>query len=137
MVNTAGTTTFAGAVGNTDTAVTSVTTDAAGTTAINGATIKTTGIQTYNDAVTLGADTTLTGTTITTNGTVSGSYALAITGNAVFGNSTNDTVTLGGSGKALSVSGTTAIYTSAITTSGAQTYTGNACLLYTSPSPRD
>ena len=52
-VNTGGTTTFGGAVGGT-TALTSVTTDLAGTTAINGGSVKTTGGQTYNDAVTLG-----------------------------------------------------------------------------------
>ena len=57
-VNTAGTTTFGGAVGGT-TALTSLTTDAAGTTAINGGAVTTTGAQTYNDDVTLGAGTTL------------------------------------------------------------------------------
>src|SRR5205085_9623970 len=57
-VNTAGTTTFGGAVGN-STALASVTTDAAGSTAINGGSVATTGTQTYNDDVTLGAGTTL------------------------------------------------------------------------------
>src|SRR5439155_22839091 len=57
--NTAGTTTFGGAVGATN-ALTSVTTNAAGSTVINGLTITTSGAQTYNDAVTLGANTTLT-----------------------------------------------------------------------------
>src|SRR5207244_569883 len=57
-VNTAGTTTFGGAVGNSE-RLTSVTTDAAGTTAINGGAVNTTGAQTYNDDVTLGADTTV------------------------------------------------------------------------------
>src|SRR5205807_9647565 len=60
-VNTAGTTTFGAAVGG-STALTSLTTDAAGSTAINGGSVKTSGAQTYNDAVTLGANTSLTST---------------------------------------------------------------------------
>src|SRR4030095_8334137 len=56
--NSTGTTTFGGAVGGTA-ALTTLTTDAGGTTAINGGSIKTTGNQTFNDAVTLGANTTL------------------------------------------------------------------------------
>ncbi|MEK6243972.1 MAG: hypothetical protein AABM33_05660, partial [Pseudomonadota bacterium] len=51
-----GTTTFGGAV-----SVASLTTDAGGTTAINGGSVTTTGAQSYGDAVTLGAATTLTG----------------------------------------------------------------------------
>jgi len=43
-------------------ALTSLTTDAPGSTAINGGSVRTTGAQTYNDAVSLGADTTLTST---------------------------------------------------------------------------
>src|SRR5204862_42316 len=54
-VNASGTTTFGGAVGGTA-SLTSVTTDAAGTTAINGGAVSTSGAQTYNDALTLGAD---------------------------------------------------------------------------------
>ena len=56
--NTAGATSFGGAVGGT-TALTSITTDAPGSTALNGGGVTTTGAQTYNDAVTLGANTTL------------------------------------------------------------------------------
>ncbi|MFO0885941.1 MAG: autotransporter-associated beta strand repeat-containing protein, partial [Pirellulales bacterium] len=51
-INTAGTTTFGGSVGGT-TPLTSVTTNAGGSTAINGGSVTTTGAQTYNDAVTL------------------------------------------------------------------------------------
>jgi len=47
-VNTAGTTMFGAAVGGT-TALASVTTDAAGSTALNGGSITTSGAQTYND----------------------------------------------------------------------------------------
>ena len=56
--NSTGTTIFGGAVGG-GTALTSLTTNAGGTTAINGGAITTTGTQTFNDAVTLDADTTL------------------------------------------------------------------------------
>ncbi|PJI75992.1 concanavalin A-like lectin/glucanase superfamily protein, partial [Polynucleobacter brandtiae] len=100
-----------------------------GTTAINGGSINTAGgAQTYNNNVTLGADTALTATTATFNGTVAGAYSLAITGNAVFGNATSDTVTLTGSSKNLSISGTAAINTNAITTTGTQLYSGAVTL---------
>jgi hypothetical protein len=104
----------------------SLVTDAAGTTAINGGGITTSGTQTYNDNVTLGASAALTGTTITTNSTVvGGTYGLTVTGNAVFGNGTTDTLT---GLSALSVSGTTSLYTDTVTTSGTQTYTGAVTL---------
>ncbi len=96
-----------------------------GATEISGA-FGTTGTQIYNDAVTLTGDTTLTGTTVTFNDTVTGgTHALAIAGNAVFGNSAGDTVT---GVSTLSVSGTTGITGSAITTSGTQAYTGAVTL---------
>ncbi|QGN55298.1 S-layer family protein [Novosphingobium sp. Gsoil 351] len=63
-------------------ALASLTTDAGGTTAINGGTVRTTGAQAYNDAVTLGVATTLTSTgggAITLAGTTNGAVALAIT----------------------------------------------------------
>ena len=60
-VNTTGNTTFTRAVGNT-TALTTLTTNASGTTYINGGAITTSSTQTYGDAVVLGADTTLTTT---------------------------------------------------------------------------
>src|SRR6185369_16995213 len=53
-----GTTTFDGAVGTT--VLSSLATDAGGSTQINGGSVATTGNQTYNDAVSLGAATTLT-----------------------------------------------------------------------------
>ena len=93
-----------------------------GSTIRINANITTVGAQTYNGAVTLGGDVTLTGSTINFNSTVSGAYGLTIAGNAVFGNSGSDTVSLTGSNKALSVSGTSMINAN-ITTSGAQTYT--------------
>src|SRR6056300_818469 len=60
-INTTGNTTFTLAVGNT-TALTTLTTNASGTTYINGGAITTSSTQTYGDAVVLGADTTLTTT---------------------------------------------------------------------------
>jgi len=79
-VNSAGTTTFGGAVGGT-VHLASVTTDTAGTIAIDGGSIATTGAQTYNDPVSLGADTTLTSTAsgnVTFGGTVNGAHALTV-----------------------------------------------------------
>ena len=71
-VNTTGTTTFGGAVGGT-TALVSLTTNAGGTTAINGGTVKTSGVQQYNDAATLGANTSFTGSGVAFGSTVQGS----------------------------------------------------------------
>ncbi len=75
-VNTDGTTTFGGAVGNA-TPLASVTTDAGGTTRIDGGEVSTTGIQTYNDAVILGATANIntTGNNVIFNDTVNGSTA--------------------------------------------------------------
>ncbi len=60
-VNTAGATTFGGAVGST-TALSSLTTNVGGTTSINGGAITTSGMQSYNDAILLGTNTTLSST---------------------------------------------------------------------------
>ncbi|MBL8069572.1 MAG: filamentous hemagglutinin N-terminal domain-containing protein [Nitrospira sp.] len=60
-VNTTGTTTFGGPVGTT-TALTSLTTDSGGTTAVNGGAVTTSGNQTYNDAVTMNQLTTVAST---------------------------------------------------------------------------
>ncbi|MBK9019610.1 MAG: hypothetical protein IPL72_06255 [Sulfuritalea sp.] len=59
-VNTAGTTTFVGAVGGV-VALTSLATDAAGTTTIGGGLVQTSGSQTYNDPVSGSAILTVTG----------------------------------------------------------------------------
>ena len=119
-VNSAGVTTFAGLVGN-GTQLTSLTTDAAGSTAINTTAVSTTGDQTYNDGVTLGADTNLTtGGTATFNGTVAGAaHALTVTGAAVFGDAPADAIT---GVTDLQVTGTTTINTSGITTTLTQVY---------------
>src|SRR5205823_5429005 len=97
-----------------------------GTTAINTNTVTTSGTQSYTGAVTLANAPTLTGTNMTFNSTVAGATnSLSITGNAVFGDQAADTVT-GVSN--LSVSGTTAINTNTVTTSGTQSYTGAVTL---------
>jgi filamentous hemagglutinin family protein len=116
-----GTTTFGAAVGGT-TALTSVTTDAGGTTALNGGTVHTTGAQTYNDAVTLGAGTTLTGVDVQFGGTLDGAHALTV-------NDSGATTFAGivGGGTALSslvtdAAGSVVMNAASVTTTGAQTY---------------
>ncbi|OCR00767.1 hypothetical protein BCD67_23830 [Oscillatoriales cyanobacterium USR001] len=79
IANSTGTTTF-NAVNST-----SLTTDAGGTTQLN-ANVTTTGIQTYNDAVTIANNPTLTGNGITFNNTLDGNSD--ITANAASGNLT-------------------------------------------------
>ena len=72
VTNATGTTTFGASVN-----AASLTTNAGGTTAINGGSITTTGAQTFNDNVTLGAATTLTASSIATYGTFAlNSYSL-------------------------------------------------------------
>lgn len=121
-VNASGTTTFSAAVGGT-TRLVSLTTNAGGTTAINGGTIKTSGAsgQVFNDAVTLGASTTFDAGAgvITFASTLDGGFATTV--------NTSGTTTFGGAvgGTAALVSlitdagGTTTINGGAITTSGA------------------
>jgi hypothetical protein len=76
-VNDAGTTTFGGVVGGT-TALSSVTTDAPGTTAINGGRVTTSAAQTYNDVVTLGVDDVVTGVNVTFASTINGAQSLMV-----------------------------------------------------------
>ncbi|HET7093305.1 MAG TPA: hypothetical protein VFI22_07505, partial [Thermomicrobiales bacterium] len=59
----------------------SLATDAGGTTQVNGGSVRTTGLQTYADAVTLGMDTTLDAGagTITVSGTLDGAHRLLAT----------------------------------------------------------
>ncbi len=66
-INTAGTSTFSGIVGGIK-PISSLTTDAGGTTRINGGSITTAFSQTYGDAVAFGGDTTLTGFNVDFNG---------------------------------------------------------------------
>ena len=77
QVNASGTTTFNDAVGSSQ-PLTSLTTDNAGTTSIGAGTVTTTGDQSFNDAVTLAADTTITGDNILFNNTLDGNQNLSL-----------------------------------------------------------
>jgi parallel beta-helix repeat protein len=130
-VNSSATTTFGGPVGATKT-LASLGTYSGGITAINGGSVKTSGMQTYYDAVRLGAATTLTGTTITTKGTVvggvvneSGPHGLTIEGDAVFGDAADDTLTWLGP---LVVEGATEINASLVSAGPVQQYKGQVTL---------
>ncbi len=124
-IDTTGATTL-GAVGQT-TALTSLTTDAGGTTTLDG-NVTTTGAQTYGDAVILGADVTLasTGNSAISLGTVDGAHALTV-------NTTGGTA-LGAVGQAMALTslttnaGGTTTLNGSVTTTGAQTY-GDAVTL--------
>jgi autotransporter-associated beta strand protein len=115
-----GTDTFGGGVGGT-TPLTSLS-DTAGTIAINGGAVNTTTTQEYAGATTIGATTTLTGSVVTfdatlNDGNAAGTDALTVTGNAVFGGVVGSTPL-----NALQVTALATINTTAITTTGAQTY---------------
>ena len=90
--------------------------------------ITTTSTQSYSGAVTLSSSVLLTGSLATFSSTVNGASAgvdgLTITGNASFDGIVGGVAALA----SLSVSGTTFIDTSAITTTGGQTYTGAVTL---------
>jgi hypothetical protein len=77
-VNAAGATTFGGAVGAAA-ALASLTTDAAGTNALNGGSVRTTGGQSYGDPITLGADAAITGGGVMFGGSVTGAKNLSVT----------------------------------------------------------
>jgi hypothetical protein len=117
-VNSSGATNFAGSV-----RAATVSTDAAGTLALNGGAVDTTGTQTYGERMVLGADTTLTATTVMlangVDGTSAGARSLAIVGDAVLGD-----IGAHQSLAALSVGGTTLLGGASVTTTGGQTYSG-------------
>ena len=102
-INDSGTTTFGGAVGG-STALTSLVTDAGGSTAINGGSIKTTDAagQVFGDAVTIGAATTFTtlpSGKIKFTDTLDGAFAtefFAGTGTILFGGTVGGTTALAG-----------------------------------------
>jgi hypothetical protein len=103
-----------------------------GNTIINGGLIQTSGTQTYDDAVRLSGDATLSGTTVTFNSGIQGTTAdqegLAITGNAVFAGQVGNTVRL----QDFSVSGSTTFNVAGggdtVTTVGPQNYGGAVTL---------
>lgn len=69
VINSTGATSFGGAVGST-VPLADLTLDALGSTAINGGIVTTTNAQTYNDPVTLGANTVLTAAAFTGNNSI-------------------------------------------------------------------
>ena len=127
--NSTGTTTFTGAVGTTD-ALSTLTTNAGGTTALNGGTVITTGAQTYNDAVTLGAATTLTSTgsgALTLGSTVNGAQSLTV-------NTAGATTLAGPIGGGTPLTSVTTdqpgtVTVGSVTTTGAQSYQENTVSL--------
>ncbi|MGB9428303.1 MAG: hypothetical protein WCC11_00245, partial [Gammaproteobacteria bacterium] len=127
-VSTGGVTTFGAAVGST-TALTSLSSSGGGTTTLDG-NVSTTGAQIYNDALTLGADVTLTSSgsgAIDFASTVNGAHNLSVStgGTTTFGaavGSTTALTSLNSSG------GGTTTLDGNVSTTGAQTYS-NALLL--------
>ncbi|MGB5939775.1 MAG: filamentous hemagglutinin N-terminal domain-containing protein [Rhodanobacter sp.] len=118
-VNASGVTGFGGAVGGT-VALASLSTDAGGGTTLGG-NVTTTGAQTYGDTVTLGGNATLTGTTVSLAGVTGATHDLTVAGNAVLGGAVAGV-------NALQVSGTTALNTASVSTTGGQSYTGAVTL---------
>jgi filamentous hemagglutinin family protein len=113
--------TFGAAVGGT-TALDSLTTTGSGTTNINGGSIRTTGAQTYNEAVNLGAADTLTGVNVSFNGTLDGAAALIVndSGTTTFAGVVGGVTPL--TSITTDAAGSVAMNAPAVTTSGAQTY---------------
>ena len=122
-----GTSTFSAAVGAT-TALASLSMDPADPTLIIGGSIITSGAQTYGDAVTLGANTTMTGHNVQFGGTVDGPYSLTINDAGV----TAFSGVVGGLAHLTSLTtaagGTVDLDTTAVTTTGAQTFNDNMVL---------
>ncbi len=106
----------------------SLTTDTKGRTVVNGGLVDTTGAQSYGDTVRLGADTVLTGVTVTlaagADAVSLGGQGLTIAGNAVLTNAFGGVQAL----KTLTVSGATALNGGSISTVGTQTFGGAVTL---------
>ncbi len=118
----AGATTFGGAVGGT-TSLASIDTDVAGTTAITGGSVTTTGSQTYNDAASLGAGTqTLTASALSFGSTLDGPGGLDadVAGATTFSGAVGGTTSL--ASMDTDAAGMTAINGGSVTTTGTQTY---------------
>ncbi|HNP80992.1 MAG TPA: filamentous hemagglutinin N-terminal domain-containing protein [Nitrospira sp.] len=123
-VNTNGITTFIGAVGETF-ALTSLATDAPGSVRVGGH-VTTTGVQTYNDPLTLLAHSTMTGTTPTFGSTLTGGgfdLTLNFSGTTVINGAA-----FTGINQFVSGNGGTTSLTGAFSTTGAQTF-GDAVTL--------
>ncbi len=128
-VNTSGITSFLGVVGGNN-RLRSLTTDAPGTTRINGGAVTTTGDQTYHDAVTLGADTTLSAANVTFEGTLNDDGAAGTPSNLSIDTSSSGLTTFAKAVGVISrlsslttnLGGTTRINGGAVATTGDQTY---------------
>ncbi|TWA85685.1 hypothetical protein FBZ83_103277 [Azospirillum brasilense] len=122
-VNSAGQTRFAQSV-----RAASVVTDVAGTLALNGGSVDTTGTQTYGERAVLGTDTRLTGGTVVLAGGLDaatrGGQGLTIAGNAVITGAVGGTQAL----SRLSVTGTAALNGGAVTTVAEQSFGGAVTL---------
>ncbi|WP_114857042.1 filamentous hemagglutinin N-terminal domain-containing protein [Azospirillum brasilense] len=122
-VNSAGQTRFAQSV-----RAASVVTDAAGTLALNGGSVDTTGTQTYGERAVLGTDTRLTGRTIVLAGGLDaatrGGQGLTIAGDAVLNGAVGGTQAL----SRLSVTGAAALNGGAVTTMAEQNFGGAVTL---------
>lgn len=125
VLNTTATTILTGAIGAT-VRLASLTTNAGGTTRV-GNNVTTTGNQTYNDAVILDNDTTLTGGTVsfasTLDSDTGNNRALTISGNLVTTGVVGGTDALA----SLTVTGTTSLGNN-VTTTGEQNYNGEVTL---------
>ncbi|NBU85086.1 MAG: hypothetical protein EBS21_11015, partial [Sphingomonadaceae bacterium] len=126
-VSGSGTTTFGGTVGATA-LLSSLTVNGGGTTNLNGASMTTSGAQTYDDSLVLGHDIVLTGSNITLNNSVNSDDALTPRALTVTGTGAKTFNAALGSTKVLGAlivngGGTTALNGGIIKTSGAQTYT--------------
>ncbi len=106
----------------------SVVTDAAGTLALNGGSVDTTGTQTYGERAVLGTDTLLTGRTVVLVGGLDaatrGGQGLTIAGDAIVNSLVGGTQAL----SRLSVTGTAALNGGAVTTVAEQSFGGAVTL---------
>src|SRR4051794_41217749 len=128
FVNTAGITAFKGPVGGAI-ALASLTTDAPGTTDLNGGVVNTFGPQTYNDAVLLTADTVLPSLfdgDITFASTVDGAFALTVNtgGVTAFNGAVGGAIAL--ASLMTDVPGETDLNGGGVNTNGPQTYNDRA-----------
>lgn len=124
QIDTAGTTIFNGAIGD-NSPLSSLTTNAGGTTQINGGSIQTSGNQIFNDDVELGANTVLTSTgsgAITFNQRLNGTYTLELNtdGDTTFNGTVGDTNEL--ASLTTDANGTTFINGGSIATEGGQLF---------------
>ncbi|MEQ8854305.1 LamG-like jellyroll fold domain-containing protein [Gimesia sp.] len=124
QIDTAGTTIFNGAIGS-NSPLSSLTTNAGGTTQINGGSIDTTGNQIFNDDVELGANTSLTSTgsgAITFNQRLNGTFSLELNtnGDTTFNGTVGDTNEL--ASLTTDANGTTFINGASIATEGGQLF---------------